>query len=274
MKKRLKTVLIIAVVSALLVFVTDSRLKIVHYSIKSDEVSNEIKLALITDLHNCGYGKNQQQLLKEIDKEKPDAILLGGDIFDDDYITENAFTLIESLADDYKLYYVSGNHEWWSGDMYELFGYLDSVGVITLRGESDVLEVGDSRITICGIDDPAVIFYDEEYADFDEQLASVGKSLGKGFNLLLSHRPNHEDMYFDYDFDLVLSGHAHGGQVRIPFLLNGLYAPNQGLFPRVAGGRYDFENGTMIVSRGLSRENTIVPRVFNRPELVFVSIGG
>ena len=92
------------------------------------------------------------------------------------------------------------------------------------------------------------------------------------FTVLLSHRPELFEIYQKYEFDLVLSGHAHGGQWRIPGLLNGLFAPNQGLFPKYAGGRYDYAGGTMIVSRGLARESTKVPRIFNRPELVVVDV--
>ena len=90
------------------------------------------------------------------------------------------------------------------------------------------------------------------------------------YNVLLTHRPENAKQYFNYDFDLVLSGHTHGGQGRIPFVLNGLYAPNQGFFPELAGGIYDFDDKKLIVSRGMSRENTELPRIFNRPELVFV----
>ena len=90
--------------------------------------------------------------------------------------------------------------------------------------------------------------------------------------VLLAHRPENIKCYLQYPFDLIVSGHAHGGQWRIPGLLNGLYAPHQGLFPRYAGGRYDFDGATFLVSRGLARESTRVPRIFNRPELVIVDI--
>ena len=93
------------------------------------------------------------------------------------------------------------------------------------------------------------------------------------FTVLLSHRPELAEMYQKYKFDLVLSGHAHGGQWRIPGILNGLFAPNQGILPRYAGGRYDFEGQTLIVSRGLARESTLAPRIFNRPELVIIELG-
>jgi len=92
------------------------------------------------------------------------------------------------------------------------------------------------------------------------------------FSLLLSHRPDMTDLYESLRFDLVVSGHAHGGQWRIPLLLNGLYAPHQGLFPRYAGGLYRLNGTNLLVSRGLSRETTPLPRIFNRPEVVIVDI--
>ena len=92
------------------------------------------------------------------------------------------------------------------------------------------------------------------------------------YTILLSHRPELFEHYVSRGFDLVLCGHAHGGQWRIPRILNGLYAPNQGLFPQYAGGQYDSDATTMIVSRGLARESTRLPRIFNRPELVLVEI--
>ena len=92
------------------------------------------------------------------------------------------------------------------------------------------------------------------------------------YTILLAHRPEYYETYCNYSFDLVLCGHAHGGQWRIPYLINGLYAPNQGIFPKYAGGRYDGDKTTMIVSRGLDIETTWVPRIFNRPELVIIDL--
>ena len=109
--------------------------------------------------------------------------------------------------------------------------------------------------------------------EMEEQLKMAEEMVNKEYyTILLSHRPEWIETYQKYAFDLVLCGHAHGGQWRTPFLLNGLYAPHQGLFPKYAGGRYDYATGTMIVSRGLARESTPVPRIFNRPELVVVEL--
>ena len=107
----------------------------------------------------------------------------------------------------------------------------------------------------------------------NEQLSKVNElSQNDNYTILLSHRPELFELYTTYNFDLVLSGHAHGGQWRIPGILNGVYAPNQGLFPEYAGGEYQDNGTTMVVSRGLARETTLAPRIFNRPELVIIDL--
>ena len=272
-KKRSFILCIILIVASMLLSAFDVRLKTVTYTIKSSKITNEINLTLITDLHSCYYGKNQSNILNEIELYQPDAVLLGGDIFDDVLDDANACALVDELAKKYKTYYVSGNHEWWSNRMQDMFDYLASKGVTTLRGGVDILMVGKDTLAIFGIDDPEVNKYDSSYITWERQLEKVGESIEqKCFNLLLAHRPEYVEKYFEYDFDAVLSGHAHGGQFRIPFVMNGFYAPNQGFFPKFAGGVYDFDGKKLIVSRGLARESTRLPRVFNRPELVFVNL--
>jgi len=273
MKKKAIIFFIILIIVIVFAVAFNTELKTVTYTIKSSEISEKIKLALVTDLHSCYYGENQSKLINEIEEYKPDAILLGGDIFDDVQDNANANIFIDSIAKKYKTYYVSGNHEWWSGRMYDMFDSLADKGVIVLRGSTEVIEIGENLIAVSGIDDSDVNVYDSEYPNWENQLKQVGQDLIKTqFNLLLAHRPENAEKYFEYDFDLVLSGHAHGGQFKIPYIMNGLYAPNQGLFPKLAGGMYDFDGRKLIVSRGLARESTRLPRVFNRPELVFINL--
>jgi hypothetical protein len=127
-------------------------------------------------------------------------------------------------------------------------------------------------MSIGGIDDPEEFINDGEM--FYKQLENIEEEEKNDdcFSILLAHRPIHIKTYLQYDFDLVLSGHEHGGQWRIPGILNGLYAPDEEWFPQYAGGSYTFDNGEMIVSRGLARESTRVPRIFNRPELVIIEV--
>ena len=147
---------------------------------------------------------------------------------------------------------------------------LSEVWILPLNGKQTV---NGESINICGVDDPAVVEYTEHGQGIEWQMKEALKGVDtENYTILLSHRPELIDTYKEYDFDLVLSGHAHGGQWRIPGLINGIYVPNQGLFPQYAGGRYDYDTGTLSVSRGLARESTPIPRVFNRPELVIVKV--
>ncbi|MBQ2942294.1 MAG: metallophosphoesterase [Clostridia bacterium] len=273
MKIKIKYVLIITGVILFIIAAFDSRLKVVNYTLESEKISGDITFVLISDLHGCEYGQRQSELLEEIEKAKPDAVLLCGDIFDDKYNTGGSYDLIDGLKGKYETFYVSGNHEWWGTDTLGIFSRIEDRGVKVLRGNVKSLEINGNKVSISGTDDPAVDEADKNHIGFYEQLAFVGaKASDDCFNILLSHRPELAEKYFEYDFDLVLSGHAHGGQVRIPFILNGLYSPGEGFFPKMAGGIYEFESGKMIVSRGLSRENTVLPRIFNRPELVVITV--
>ena len=278
MKKYVEIILIVlllAVFTFLLTAVSafDTRLKVVQYTINSPKISNEIKFALITDLHSCSYGEEMEQLVSKIEKRKPDAVLLVGDIFDDWMPDDNAKTFVSTVAKNYPIYYVSGNHEWWSARMEEFFSFLRENNVTVLRGECHVLNINGQYVNICGIDDPDAVNYDFEYKGMEEQLENADEQASdEKFSLLLAHRPEYAAKYFEYSFDCVVSGHAHGGQWRIPVVLNGLYAPNQGFFPKLAGGMYDFSGKNLIVSRGLSKENQSIPRIFNRPEIVFITV--
>ena len=273
MKKRIVIFFIVLILVCIWAFAFDVRLKTVTYNVKSPKIDSKIKLSLVTDLHSCYYGKNQKKLLNKIEKYQPDVVLLGGDIFDDVLDDNNAKVFVDALAQKYKTYYVSGNHEWWSKRMDNMFDYLTDKGIVVLRGNTDVIKIGGNIISVSGIDDPEVNVYNTTYTNWEKQLKQAGENTQEDiFNLLLAHHPENAEKYFEYDFDAVLSGHAHGGQFRIPFILNGLYAPNQGFFPKLAGGIYDFDGRKLIVSRGLSRESTRIPRIFNRPELVFVNL--
>lgn len=270
---RKKKLIIFVLILIFILIACDMRLKTVVYTIESDKVSQQITIALITDLHSDKYGKDQKTLLNAVDAEKPDVVLLGGDIFDDEKSYDNAETTIKYLAEKYPCYYVTGNHEYWSNDIDNILDIVRSYGVEVLSGDCKSITVNDEIINICGVDDPCVVSYTRHGKDMKTQLKSAYKEVDtEHYTLLLSHRPELIDLYKEYDFDLVLSGHAHGGQWRIPGLVNGLYVPNQGVFPEYAGGRYDYDEGTMIISRGLARESTLIPRIFNRPELVIIKV--
>ncbi|WP_022760751.1 metallophosphoesterase [Butyrivibrio sp. AD3002] len=240
-----------------------------HFKLESGgKITGHVRFALITDLHSCYYGKDQEKLKNMIDKEEVDAVLLSGDIFDDRFDDSNSKMIIEKLATEYPCYYVAGNHEFWSGRVQEMKEYLKTVGVTVLEGGNTELEVRGNTIDICGVDDPTYMSMDE----WRKQLESA-MTTSDNYKILLSHRPEKVDVYKDYNFDLVVAGHAHGGQWRIPFTKYGVEAPDQGLFPKYVDGLHALSDKTkMIVSRGLSRERIPLPRFFNHPEVVIIEI--
>ncbi len=267
-KRRLLICVSVLVCALVVVYAFDKSLIVRRYHIQSDEIGSRIRLALVTDLHSCAYGEEQAELLEALRKEQPDVVLLGGDIVDDVLPEENAKIFLSAVSQQYPCYYVSGNHEFWSSRIVEIKKFIKKCGITVLEGENKIVEVAGQKLNICGVDDPAagdtVIRTQLEHC-----AASTDKST---FDILLAHRPSVVDSCQQYGFDLILAGHNHGGQWRIPFLLNGLVGPDDGLFPKYAGGLYHFENMDMIVSRGLARESPAYPRIFNRPELVIVTL--
>lgn len=292
-KKPLRTILLIFIFALLVSFVLialNNELVVRRYEIEDERISAPVRIALITDLHSCKYGKNQRELIAAVDAIAPDLVLMSGDIFDDEVPDTNTDLFIAGIANRYPCYYVTGNHEYWGGtEEYEIhMQILEQYGVTTLFDRSEAVTVNGQIINLCGVCDPDVsmIAYDSitelskyEWAQknkistFLQKLDKVSEAAENGYyTILLSHRPELFHSYAALPYDLVLCGHAHGGQWRIPGILNGLYAPNQGLFPEFAGGNYEKNDTTMIVSRGLARESTKVPRIFNRPELVLIEI--
>lgn len=265
-KAKISLIIIFAVLLCLIAPGFYNGIKIQRYTVESDKISSNIRIALVTDTHSCRC----RHLTEYIYREKPDLILLGGDIFDDELPDDNAIKFLEEISGSFPCYYVAGNHEFWSGEkaFASKMNVIEKCGIRRLIGETVSLSVNGQTFNLCGIDDP-----DTFSDDYENQLKNANDSSRNGlYTILLAHRPERMPEYRQYDFDLVLAGHAHGGQWRIPFLLNGLYTPFEGIFPKYAGGEYN-ENGTkMIVSRGLAVETTLIPRIYNRPELVIIDL--
>lgn len=267
-KKRLIRLMLLTAVIILAVIALDPRLAVRRYTVESDKISAPVRLAVIADFHGCNYGEGANRLIAAVEAESPDAVLLVGDIFDDVLPWDASEALVRSLAAQYPCYYVTGNHEYWSGKVDEICRIIEAAGVTVLNASSAALKINGQTINICGIPDPS----DPISTSMALQRAALGVDQ-EAFTVLLAHRPERIDKYAATgDFDLVVSGHAHGGQVRIPGVLNGLFAPNQGFFPEYAGGLYEVDGTVLVVSRGLARESTRLPRVFNRPELVIVEV--
>jgi predicted MPP superfamily phosphohydrolase len=259
----------LAILVALALIALDERLILRTYTVVSPKLTAEVRLAVVTDFHSSD---NADDVVAMVASSAPDAVLMVGDLFDDDTQnrpTERTLSLMRQLSALYPCYYVSGNHEAWTGEMDALYQQTEEAGVKVLRMSSGVLTVRGQRIALCGIPDPYEMVFSGA-PDTEEQIRQALEDVDSAdFTVLLAHRPELLAKYAQFPLDLVVSGHAHGGQVRIPGVLNGLYAPNQGWFPKLAGGAYTQDGTTLIVSRGLA-VRTWLPRIFNRPEVVLV----
>lgn len=259
----------LAILVILTLIALDERLILRTYTVASPKLTAEVRLAVVTDFHSSD---NADDVVAMVASCAPDAVLMVGDLFDDDTAnrpTERTLSLMRQLSAQYPCYYVSGNHEAWTGEMDALYQQTEEAGVTVLRMSSGVLTVRGQRIALCGIPDPYEMVFSGA-PDTEEQIRQAMENVDSAdFTVLLTHRPELLAKYAQFPLDLVVSGHAHGGQVRIPGVLNGLYAPNQGWFPKLAGGAYTQDGTTLIVSRGLA-VRTRLPRIFNRPEVVLV----
>lgn len=259
----------LAILVALALIALDERLILRTYTVVSPKLTAEVRLAVVTDFHSSDNADDVAAMTASC---APDAVLMVGDMFDDDTAnrpTERTLSLMRQLSALYPCYYVSGNHEAWTGEMDALYQQTEEAGVTVLRMSSGVLTVRGQRIALCGVPDPYEMVFSGA-PDTEEQLRQALEDVDSAdFTVLLAHRPELLAKYAQFPLDLVVSGHAHGGQVRIPGVLNGLYAPNQGWFPKLAGGAYTQDGTTLIVSRGLA-VRTRLPRIFNRPEVVLV----
>lgn len=255
-------------------------LKTVQYTLYSEKIAQAVRIAHVSDLHACAYGEDQRELLEAIENQMPDLVLMTGDMFDGAQPLDQTVVFLRGLQGKYPCYYVTGNNEYERGKagLTEIMAILKDCGVVCLRGEMTEIEINGTPLNICGVDDPSAWkggknAFGSADPSHEEQAARVAALAQNGrYTILLAHRPEKFDDYCQMGFDLVLSGHAHGGQWRIPGLQNGLYAPGQGLFPKYTGGKYEQNGAVMIVSRGLAKETTAIPRFNNNPELVIIDL--
>lgn len=262
----------VVLILALVMFIwsgLDQSMTVQTYVIKDERVTSPITITVIADLHSCYYGEDQEDLIQAIEASEPDVVVMVGDLIDDRLPMAHAVTLVSEIQGRWPTYYVSGNHEYWSNQIREIKAIIEGYDITILAGESEIVELKGQSFIIGGVDDPEV-----GEALWTSQLLKTSDTLPEDtFSVLLTHRPERVEDYRATEYDLMLAGHAHGGQWRLPGLLNGLLAPDQGFFPRFAGGLYALkEDQQMIVSRGLARESTRIPRFYNRPELVVVKV--
>ena len=249
-----------------------------RYTVSTPKLNAEerLRIVMLSDLHSYVYGNDQTPLLRRVKELQPDIIALCGDIVDDKQPQDGAKLLLKQITEIAPRYYVSGNHEYWSSEPEQIFRMIESYGIHVLHNERERITVDGREYVICGVDDPAA--YGDRVPSSYGNAASYRKALQSfddlfkddAFHILLAHRPEYIEEYAAHPFDLTLCGHAHGGQWRIPYIMNGLIAPNQGFFPEYAGGQYQIGAMTEIVGRGLVLDWK--PRVFNPPEIVVVDI--
>ena len=185
---------------------------VVRYNLHSAKIGGKISIALITDLHSCSYGTGQSTLIDTIDKEKPDLVLLGGDIFDQNLPDDNAIAFLQKVSSRYPCYFVTGNHEYHKGKhaFSDRMAILDACGITRLSGEMASVEINGTHLNICGLDDPyewaeGIEQSESDLLHFHEQLkkiASWPKDVAS-YTILLTHRPEMFELYRQYDFDLV-----------------------------------------------------------------------
>jgi predicted MPP superfamily phosphohydrolase len=238
-------------------------------------------IVLIADLHSTVYSEDQGPLIAAVWDARPDLIFLAGDIVDEKRSSRGVELLLRGIRGAAPVFYVTGNHEY-RGDIAGIRRSLETWGVVMVSDSYERICVRGNEIFVAGIEDPDR--KKREDPRYDQQAAMEGafRSLDymPGYKILIAHRPENIDYYRRYGFDLVVSGHAHGGQWRIPGILpNGLYAPHQGFFPAYTGGLYRFDRSdagelVLIVSRGLSVNRPLFPRIFNKPELSVIYLGG
>ena len=279
-KPNKKTVLIVSVLVILCLGIWtlwgNIALEVNEYEIVSDRIPEAFagfRIAQVSDLHNKDFGEGYGQLLTLLSEINPDIIVVTGDLIDSRQTDlDIALEFAWQAGKIARVYYVSGNHEARVPEYEDLKIGLVKAGVVILENQKvEITREGES-ITLMGIEDPS---FQEDYLFGDSE--SVARQAienlqneSDGYTILLSHRPELFDLYVETEMNLVFSGHAHGGQFRLPFV-GGLVAPNQGFFPKYDAGQFTEENTTMIVSRGVG--NSIIPiRFNNRPEIVLVTL--
>lgn len=227
----------------------------------------DFKIAHLSDIHDKNWGET---LIAPIQEENPDIIVITGDLIDsNEPDIYSASLLIEELNKIAPIYFVTGNHEAWSDHYDTLKESLLNQSVNILDNEAIVLQRNGEELLLLGLKDSAFATEDEHSLAIEARVQELSGQFD-GFKLLLAHRPELFESYVRNDLNLVLSGHAHGGQFRLPFI-GGLIAPDQGLFPEYTSGVYEENKTKMVVSRGLG--NSIIPLRFNnRPELIFIQL--
>lgn len=275
----LSVIAVLAVFFLTVMIIDGNRFHVVRYQLNSNKIKKEHCYVVLSDLHNKSYGEKNEKLLKAIDKLTPEAILIAGDILTakPGRSYEVAISLLKELAEKYPIYYGMGNHET------RLFLYPEVYGTMGKEYESDLnklqiqlmrnesLECEDN-IRITGLDMKRAYYkrFKKEPMDGSYLPETLGEPKDGKYEILLAHNPDYFEEYAAWGADLVLSGHVHGGMMRLP-ILGGVVSPAFKIFPKYDGGLFKQGKSTMILSRGLGM-HTIPIRIFNPGELIFLTL--
>ncbi len=238
-----------------------------NFIVQSEKISDDLngfKIVQISDLHNANFGRDNDKLLTLIKIQNPDIVVITGDFVDSNHTNINkALEFAQKVQEICPTYYITGNHEYWldEKDLDILFSGLRAAGITILENECVNIDKNNSSFILVGLDDRNLS---------DNTLAKILQDHKGEFTVVLAHEPQYISNYSKEKVDLIMSGHAHGGQFRLP-LIGGVVAPDQGFNPQYTDGEYKINDTTMIVSRGLG--NSIIPvRLFNYPEIVCVEL--
>jgi hypothetical protein len=247
------------------------RLAVDHFTLKSSKIPTAFegyKIVHLSDIHGEPYGEGQKLLIDKIKAEKPDLVVVSGDTLDSHYDQwDNSLMVLKEISKTTPVYFSTGNHEYWTHNRKATVNTLKKTGAIYLKNETVPIERNGKTIYLSGIDDP---WYFNEDNGFKNTLSKIHTGHSNDFIMLISHRPERQTQYAEAGFDLTFSGHAHGGQVRLPFT-QGLIAPNQGLFPSLTTGLHKINEKYILISRGLGNPSKL-PRFFNPPEIVVLTL--
>ncbi len=267
--------LLAAAAGAAVIYGSDSTLEITDYTICNSKIPRELdnlKIAHLSDIHS----RIPSKLIPTLSKQCPDIICITGDLAHDNGAFEPLVELVGELSSLASLFIISGNHDIWRGDYEQFVRACRQKGAHWLRNESTAFEKNGKKIYISGIDDPFSTLRDKIEKSIEKNLTQLTPM--DGFNMLLFHRANLLDTICGKGYDLILSGHMHGGQIRIPHL-GGVVCPksnlndykNRPFFPKYSGGQYTLGECTAIVSRGIGNTAPL-PRLYNRPEICMITL--
>lgn len=257
-----------------------NRFVVVSYNLSTPKISKPYRMVVLSDLHNKQFGKENEKLLQKIEEQKPQAIMIAGDMITANSNADMTATLhfIKKLSERYPIYYGVGNHEFrfklypdtYGTQFEKLTGALKECHSELMENEKK--DIPDTNIVVYGLEMDRSYYkrFKKKTMETDYLEEQLGKCKQESFSILLAHNPDYFEEYARWGADLVLSGHVHGGLMKLP-ILGGVVSPAIRLFPKYDGGKFQSGNSQMILSRGLGT-HTLPIRIFNPGELIVIDL--